>query len=113
MHLLKDAPAFTRRLASGWQDNAVCATAPDPEAWFPAPRTPPADLLKPLSVCATCPVRRVCLAYGLLNGESGLWGGITDEERAGAAAEIVAGADFEETLDRLIHPDVWQDRRAG
>lgn len=112
MHLLQDAPALTR-LANGWQDNAACATAPDPEAWFPAPRTPPADLVKPLRVCATCVVRRSCLTFGLLNGEAGLWGGVTDDERAAASHEIAAGAGFDDILDRLIDGPEWDERRAG
>jgi hypothetical protein len=113
MHLLPDAPALTRRLASGWQEAAACATAPDPEAWFPAPRTPEADLVEPLRVCSSCPVRRACLAFGLLNGETGLWGGVTDDERIAASHAIAAGADLDDTLDELILGHVWQERRAG
>jgi WhiB family redox-sensing transcriptional regulator len=33
------------------------------------------------AVCATCPVRRICLKTAVENKESGLWGGATDEER--------------------------------
>lgn len=113
MHVLQDAPGLSRRLSTGWQEAAACATAPNPEDWFPAPRTPPSDLRAPLRVCAGCPVRRSCLAFGLLNGEAGLWGGVTDDDRTAASHAVAAGADLDDTLDRLVHGDAWQQRRAG
>lgn len=39
------------------------------------------------AVCATCPVRRACLAYALRIREAhGIWGGLNEEERRLVAA---------------------------
>jgi hypothetical protein len=113
MHLLQAAPELTRRLSRGWQERALCATSKDPEAWFPAPRTPEEHLAEPLRTCAACPVRRPCLIFGLLNGESGLWGGVTDDDRAMAASAIDGGADFDDVLDLLVRGELWRLRQAG
>ena len=45
----------------------------DPELWF---AESPADLDRAKALCATCPVRRECLAGALRRGEPcGVWGG--------------------------------------
>jgi WhiB family transcriptional regulator, redox-sensing transcriptional regulator len=33
------------------------------------------------TICAGCQVRSECLAYALRTNESGIWGGLTEEER--------------------------------
>lgn len=96
------AAVLARRIASGWHDSAPCAQAAIPDAWFPDPATPKADLAAPLAVCATCPVRRSCLAFGLLGADTGLWGGLTDLEREEALDDLAAGAGVDATLDRLL-----------
>lgn len=36
---------------------------------------------KALSLCAQCPVQKVCLSYALDNEEYGVWGGTTESQR--------------------------------
>jgi hypothetical protein len=94
-----------RRVARDWYGSAACASAPDPEKWFPAPCAAAEDLAEPLSWCASCPVRRSCLAFGLLGGESGLWGGVHDTDRAHARERIASGEHVDRVLDDLILGD--------
>lgn len=68
----------------GWQAAAACADL-DPELFFPIGEQGPArkDAQTAKRVCARCPVSRVCLAYALRSGQtSGIWGGMTERERA-------------------------------
>jgi hypothetical protein len=52
----------------------------DPEVFFPEPG---GDTVAARRVCAGCPVRAQCLAYAAENGEHGIWGGLSEEERSG------------------------------
>jgi hypothetical protein len=83
LHAAK-AGALRRRIQPGWQADAACADTDDPEAWFPDRTARPDDVTEPLAICAACPVRRSCLAAGLLGREYGLWGGTTDTQRDAA-----------------------------
>jgi WhiB family transcriptional regulator, redox-sensing transcriptional regulator len=74
-HALALAVGDTRRKWSAW---ALC-TDIDPEIFFPPNDRPASDARE---VCASCPVRRPCLAYAIAADEpSGIWGGLTTEER--------------------------------
>jgi len=96
------AGALRRRIEHGWQADAACGDTDDPDAWFP-PRTATAeDIAGPLSVCARCPVRRSCLAAGLLGREYGLWGGTIEAQRDAALGELNAGASVDSVLDQLL-----------
>ncbi|GAA3878042.1 WhiB family transcriptional regulator [Streptomyces sedi] len=76
-----------RRLGDhGWQEKAVCRTAPeatrDRELFFPD-----ADddqrVAAAKALCARCPVQQLCLQTALETGSrDGIWGGTTPEERA-------------------------------
>jgi len=55
-----------------------------------------------LAVCESCPVRRSCLAAGLLGHEAGVWGGTTEDERDNALDDLNAGAGVDPVLDRLL-----------
>jgi hypothetical protein len=56
-----------------------------------------------LTVCQACPVRRSCLAAGLLGHEHGVWGGTTEPERDDATVELTsAAARTDDVLDRLL-----------
>lgn len=105
------AAVLARRITPGWHDDAPCAHAKDPDAWFPDPGTPPDALTAPLAVCAACPVRRSCLAFGLLGADTGLWGGVTDLDRAMAVDLLVTGASVDPLLDRLL--DLAENTAAG
>ncbi|NUS52082.1 MAG: WhiB family transcriptional regulator, partial [Nocardioidaceae bacterium] len=67
------------RIGPGWQFGASCASA-DPESWFPDAQ---GAQVKPAvtRVCASCPVRRSCLAAALLWNVEGIWAGTTERER--------------------------------
>ena len=61
-----------------WMDAGACASV-DPELWFPemGGATKQAKL-----ICSTCDVRTLCLDYALEHNErSGIWGGLSDNER--------------------------------
>jgi WhiB family redox-sensing transcriptional regulator len=68
-----------RLVATGtWRDRASCRDI-DPNLFFP----PPGDRgAKAKAVCASCPVRRQCLADALDRAEPmGIWGGLNTRER--------------------------------
>ena len=60
-----------------WRVRGVCQSV-DPEVFFPAP-SEPADAA--LALCRTCDVRTQCLAWAMLHGAEGYWGGTTTYQR--------------------------------
>ena len=72
------AAMFARLLPSGsWSEHAACRTS-DPEAFFE-----PASVGAARAVCHRCPVINLCLRWALDTKEAhGVWGGLTDAERA-------------------------------
>ncbi len=78
-------PLSPRALAQGtmdikrrWSVHALCR-ATDPEIFFPPNDSPATEARR---ICASCPVRRQCLAYAVAADEPfGIWGGLTTEER--------------------------------
>lgn len=67
-----------------WQLLAACQSM-DPDLFFPV--SPVGRSLEQVAeakaVCARCMVRRQCLAFALRTGQvHGIWGGLTEEERA-------------------------------
>lgn len=77
---------------SDWQVMAVCLKA-DPELFHPEAeqvgrkgrgakqRLRDAEE-QAKRICHTCPVRSACLQYALDHHEHGIWGGLTEDERA-------------------------------
>jgi WhiB family redox-sensing transcriptional regulator len=66
-----------------WRDHALCRDT-DPELFFPVGTTGVALVTQAHAkqVCAACDVTRECLEYALdTNQDSGIWGGLTEEER--------------------------------
>lgn len=61
-----------------WQEHAACIGKP--QAWF-FPGAPDSRGAAD-AVCPNCPVRVDCLEWALENGERGVWGGTSEEERA-------------------------------
>ena len=59
-----------------WMRRAACHGKPT-EMFFP-PRG--GDTSTPKAICAECPVRKECLAYGM-NERQGIFGGLTERER--------------------------------
>jgi WhiB family transcriptional regulator, redox-sensing transcriptional regulator len=86
-------PAGTGRLhklvlpagvATGWQYDAACQDAPDPDAFFPGKGE---DDEAAKQVCAGCPVTSQCLEFALQtmphpSMDFGVYGGLTPTERA-------------------------------
>jgi len=61
-----------------WQERSACYGL-DPEVFFP---TTEEEAGLALSYCGVCPVKAVCLAWALQNGERyGVWGGTTEQQR--------------------------------
>ena len=77
-----------------WRDDAICRDT-DPELFFPVGTTGPAldqiDAAK--AVCRACDARDDCLEFALAtNQDSGIWGGLTEEERRVIRRRRVAAA---------------------
>ncbi len=66
-----------------WRDQALCRDT-DPDLFFPVGTTgvAVAQIEHAKAVCAQCPVTSACLDYALAtNQDSGIWGGLSEEER--------------------------------
>lgn len=75
------------RLAGGddWRTESACLDA-DPDIFFPDESLPVSEreemAAEAKSFCASCKVQMVCLDFALRNeDESGIFGGLDDEER--------------------------------
>ncbi len=78
-----------------WRHEAICRDE-DPELFFPLgdkfldtsnPNSPLArQIAQAKSVCYGCPVIYDCRAWARAAGVSGIWGGLTEEERAAMPA---------------------------
>lgn len=96
-----DGPNPTQLRRSRWQDKGACADQ-DTEEWFvrhEASRTGyPAK-----RICATCPVKRDCLAASLLFFEEyGIWGGLDRHQRKALAKQLRRGATLGTVLDQAL-----------
>lgn len=73
----------------GWKESGTCRQT-DPELWF-------ADSSRRVkaraaSICASCPVRRQCLAWALVfDEEYGVWGGLDAAERRRLKRRLTTG----------------------
>lgn len=78
------AAALALTLPGDWVRHAACG--PDTaELFFPISDTGPAaaDIQRAQAICAACPVRQQCLNEADATGQGhGIWGGLTDTERA-------------------------------
>jgi hypothetical protein len=55
----------------------------NPEAWFPQrPAQLSQDEITAIKICGSCMFREECLKYALHNDVSGIWGGLTDQQRS-------------------------------
>ena len=80
-----------------WRTAAACRSA-DPELFFPISGSGPslAQIAEAKAICAGCPVGRECLAFALRTRQAyGIWGGVTEQERAAAGwrSMLMRGAD--------------------
>ena len=89
--------------STDWQDLGACRDS-DPTLFFPVGTTGPAivQIESAKQVCMDCEVRQPCLEFALTtNQDSGIWGGLSEEERrairrrraaeARAARQLAAG----------------------
>ncbi|MFP5319861.1 MAG: WhiB family transcriptional regulator [Acidimicrobiia bacterium] len=61
-----------------WRADAACRGL-DTEVFFPLTDEEAAEAK---AVCATCPVRELCLEYAMVTRQDdGVWGGLTETER--------------------------------
>jgi WhiB family redox-sensing transcriptional regulator len=77
-----------------WRRDAICRDT-DPELFFPVGTTGYAlvQIERAKQVCSECSVSRQCLDFALeTNQDSGIWGGLTEEERRVIRRRRVAAA---------------------
>ena len=77
-----------------WRDHALCRDT-DPELFFPVGTTGQALVSQDHAkrVCRECTVQQECLDYALdTNQDSGIWGGLTEEERRSIRRQRAAAA---------------------
>jgi WhiB family redox-sensing transcriptional regulator len=77
-----------------WRDDAICRDT-DPELFFPVGTTGHAlyQIDRAKQVCTECNVAKQCLDFALdTNQDSGIWGGLTEEERRVIRRRRVAAA---------------------
>jgi WhiB family redox-sensing transcriptional regulator len=77
-----------------WRRAAICSDT-DPELFFPVGTTGHAlvQIDRAKQVCGQCTVARQCLDFALdTNQDSGIWGGLTEEERRVIRRRRVAAA---------------------
>lgn len=75
-----------------WRNRAICRDT-DPDLFFPVGTTGQAlvQIARAKEVCDECPVRLDCLEYALeTNQDSGIWGGLAEEERRAIRRQNVA-----------------------
>ena len=80
--------------ADEWRDAALCRDT-DPDLFFPVGTTGQAliSIDHAKRVCAECDVTNACLQFALdTNQDSGIWGGLTEEERRVIRRRRVAAA---------------------
>ena len=76
----------------GWREHALCATAVEPDDWYPDDETSAAAAAA-LARCSNCPVRCPCLATAVAGREvEGMWGGTVPSARRAAFRALDAGA---------------------
>lgn len=53
----------------------------DPEMWWPIGKSVSSSTEVAKALCHGCPIKIECLQIALVNGEVGVWGGTTEQER--------------------------------
>ncbi len=106
--LVEPLPVLVKRALAAevwpeWFVGAPCASA-DPDAWFPETIA----VEQVLRTCQECPLRRPCLAAGVLGNEHGVWGGTNRVQRTRARRRLADGRPVPVVLAKLLH-----ERRAS
>jgi WhiB family transcriptional regulator, redox-sensing transcriptional regulator len=71
-------------LPGPWSKLAICA-GENPDIFFPSNGDPGT---RARQICAHCPVRQDCAEYATGADESGIWGGLDQEQRRALAREL-------------------------
>jgi WhiB family redox-sensing transcriptional regulator len=80
--------------AEDWRDEALCRDT-SPELFFPIGTTGMAldQIAAAKAICAQCQAAPQCLEFALMtNQDSGIWGGLTEDERRQLRRERQAAA---------------------
>ncbi len=64
-----------------WMAEAACAAPNVPHEWFFPDEEKGETSVRAIAICNDCVVREECLAYSLLHGEEGVWGGQSERQR--------------------------------
>lgn len=57
--------------------------------------------------CSVCSVRKECLIFAVIHGETGIWGGYTDTEREGMARFILNGIQITTVVQEVRGISEW------
>ena len=86
---------------------ALCATAGNPDDWFPTKWQGPA---RAQAACRACPARVPCLRGALRDGEEyGIWGGLDASELEAAARDHTRGVTLAAIIARADHAHAARD----
>lgn len=72
-----------------WQDLGICAGMHH-DYFFEIYESDPATATQIDEMCASCPVKRDCLSFGLDNKEEGVWGGVYLNGKGGVDANKIS-----------------------
>lgn len=82
-------PILRALARGGWKEDGTCRQT-DPELWFAD--TSRRTKARAASICASCPVRRPCLAWALVFDEAfGVWGGLDAADRLPLHRRLTSG----------------------
>ncbi|WP_374968185.1 WhiB family transcriptional regulator [Terrabacter sp. BE26] len=85
----RPVPMLRALARGGWKERGTCRQT-DPELWFAD--TSRRTKARAASICASCPVRRPCLAWALVfDEEFGVWGGLDAAERFPLQRRLTTG----------------------
>lgn len=70
-------------LPGEWGGHPACAEH-DPELWHPVSERSTVQIARAKSICQGCPIQASCLRHATHHAETGIWGGLTESERARA-----------------------------
>jgi WhiB family redox-sensing transcriptional regulator len=95
-------PSVRELDAPRWHPRGACSQV-GTWLWFEDGNSPLTR--RAVQVCATCPVRRTCLAAALVYAEEfGVWGGVTAVARRQLINRLASGEDLTSVLDEALKP---------
>jgi WhiB family redox-sensing transcriptional regulator len=96
-----EGPTVRELDAPRWQHLGACSEVGS-WLWFEDANSPRSR--RAVQICATCPVRRTCLAAALVYAEEfGVWGGLTAVARRSLINRLATGEDLTTVLDDALN----------